>query len=235
MDWKNHYNQHATSLKETEFLKQVQKTVSGQPITPAQLEAQILSIRMALDINHDDLVLDLCCGNGIITSEISKFCSTVMGIDFSEPLINIAQKYNKSKNVSYFCTYALDQNIKRLVSRPFTKIYMYEALQYFEETDLQRLLELILETSCSNPIIFIGGIPDKDKLWDFYDTDERREEYKRRKSQGREAIGTWWNRTYIEDVSLLNGFQCEFLSQNPILHSVRYRFDVRLTKLSSSL
>jgi len=231
MDWKKHYSQNAVLFKETEFLKQVQKTVSGQPITPAQLEAQILDIRKALDIRNDDFILDMCCGNGIITAEISKSCNAVIGIDFTEPLIKIAEKYNKPENVTYFCMSVLDQNIKRLVNKPFTKIYMYDALQHFKEDDLQKILELVLEISGSKPVILMGGIPDIDKLWDFYDTDERREEYRKRKSQNQEAIGTWWNRNYIKEVSSQNGFECEFLSQNPILHSAHYRFDIRLSKM----
>jgi SAM-dependent methyltransferase len=233
MDWKKHFNQHSILFEETEFLKQVQKTVSGQPITPAQFEAQIVDIRKALDISHGDFVLDLCCGNGVITAEISKACSGVVGIDFSEPLINIAEKYNKPDNVSYFCMSVLDRNIKKLVNKPLTKTYMYEALQHFDEGDLQRILQLVLQVSSSNPVIFIGGIPDIDKLWEFYNTEERREEYRRRKSQNQEAIGTWWNRNYIADVCLQNSLECEFLSQNQILHSARYRFDVRLTKLGN--
>lgn len=235
MDWKKHFNQHSILFEETEFLKQVQKTVSGQPITPAQFEAQIVDIRKALDIGSDDLVLDLCCGNGVITAEISKACSYIVGIDFSEPLINIAGKYNNPDNVSYFCMSILDNNVTKLVNKPFTKIFMYEALQHFDESDLKRILELILQIPSSNPVILIGGIPDIDKLWEFYDTEERREEYRRRKRQNQEAIGTWWNRNYIKEVCLQNGFECEFLSQNQILHSARYRFDVRLNKLGNEL
>jgi 2-polyprenyl-3-methyl-5-hydroxy-6-metoxy-1,4-benzoquinol methylase len=230
MDWKEHYNKYPLQFEETEFLKQVQKTVCGQPITPSQLDAQISNIRKALDISDSDVALDLCCGNGIITAELSKACSAVMGIDFSEPLINIARKYNKPENVTYFCMSALDQDIKKIFTKPFTKIYMYEGLQHFKENELQKLLALITEISNSNPVIFIGGIPDIDKLWVFYDTEERREEYRRRKSQNREAIGTWWNRKYIMDVCLQNGFACDFVSQSPILHSAHYRFDIRLTK-----
>jgi 2-polyprenyl-3-methyl-5-hydroxy-6-metoxy-1,4-benzoquinol methylase len=233
MDWKKHFDQHATLFKETEFLIQVQKTVSGQPVTQTKFNALISDVRKALDISTDDFILDMCCGNGIITAQISKTCSAIIGIDFSETLIKIAEKYNKPENVSYFCMSVLDQNVKRLVNKPFTKIYMYEALQHFEKDDLQRILELILEISSSNAVIFIGSIPDKDKLWEFYDTDERREEYRRRKSQNQEAIGTWWNRKYVEDVCLQNGLECEFLSQNKILHSARYRFDVRMTRLSN--
>ena len=231
MDWKKHFNQQAALFEETEFLKQVQKTVSGQPITPAQFDALVSDIRNSLDIRSDDFIFDMCCANGVITAKIAKACRAVIGIDFSEPLINIAGKYNKPANVTYFCMSVLDQNVKKLTNNPFSKVYMNESLQHFKEDDLPEILELIIAVSSPTPVILISGIPDIDKLWDFYDTDERREEYKRRKSQNQEAIGTWWSRDYIADVCLQNGLKCEFLSQNPILHSAHYRFDVRLTKL----
>jgi cyclopropane fatty-acyl-phospholipid synthase-like methyltransferase len=233
MDWKKHFNHNPNLFKETEFLKQVEKTVSGQPITSVQCDALISDIHKALDLSKDDFILDLCCGNGIITSEISRHCNGIIGIDFSKPLIKIAEKHNKPDNVSYYCMSILDKNVNNIIHKRFTKIYMYEALQHFEEHDLQRILELVLEISSSNPLFFIGSIPDADKLWDFYNTEERRADYRRRKSQGEEAIGTWWSRDYIADVCLQNGLECEFLSQNQILHSAHYRFDVRLTKLGN--
>jgi len=230
MDWKKHYTQQPTLFEETEFLKQVGKTVSGQPITSAQLEAQISDIHKALNLSKDDFVLDMCCGNGVITTEISRMCQSVIGIDFSEPLIKIAEKYNNPENVTYFCMSVLDQSVKRLANEPFTKIYMYEALQHFSEDVFPKILELITEISTSNSVIFLGGIPDMDRLWDFYDTEERREDYRIRKGKNQEAIGTWWKQKDIADVCFQNGFECEVLSQNQLLHSAHYRFDIRLTR-----
>src|ERR1051325_9166966 len=188
MDWHEHYTQQPALFEETEFLKQVGKTISGQPITRAQLDAQISDICKALDIHSKDFLLDMCCGNGVITTEISRLCDSIVGIDFSEPLIRIAQKYNNPNNVTYVCISALDDGVKQIADKPFTKIYMYEALQHFHEDDLPRLLNSIKEISSQDALIFIGGIPDLDRLWDFYDTEERREDYRRRKSENREAI-----------------------------------------------
>jgi cyclopropane fatty-acyl-phospholipid synthase-like methyltransferase len=230
MDWKKHYTEQPTLYAETDFLKQVGKTVSGQPITLAQLAAQVSDIQKALNVCSNDHILDLCCGNGVITARISKVCDSIVGVDFSEPLIRIAEKYNNPGNVTYVCMSALDPKIRRLVGKPFTKVYMYEALQHFDEADLPGLLALVIDVSASDAVIFLGGIPDKDRIWEFYDTEERREEYRRRKSENREAIGTWWSQKKIADVCDQNGLDCETVPQSPLLHSAHYRFDVRLAK-----
>jgi SAM-dependent methyltransferase len=233
MDWKTHFTQNPTLFEETEFFKQVEKTLSGQPISPAQFEAQISDLRKALEISKDDRVLDMCCGNGIVTAEISKDCYSIIGIDFSEPLIKLAKKYKNPANTAYYCLSVLDQNVDTLLDKSFSKIYMSDSLQYFNEEDLSKILQLILKISSSNPIIFFGGVPDIDKIWNFYDTEERREDYRRRKSMGNEAIGTWWKKNSIKNICLQNGFESEFLSQNKLVYSAHYRFDVRLHKFKN--
>jgi SAM-dependent methyltransferase len=230
MDWKKYWNETPNKFGETEFLRQLGKTVSGIPITPEQFSAQLADIRKALNINTNDLILDMCCGNGIITAQLSKVCLFIVGVDFSEPLISIAKKYNMPTNVQYYCMSALDPDIKFITDKPFTKVYMYEALQHFEENDLVRLLMLIKEISVPDVVIFLGGIPDIDRIWDFYDTEERRLDYERRKKENREAIGTWWKQSIIHEASKQCGFESNVLIQNPLLHSAHYRFDVLLTK-----
>lgn len=229
MDWKDYFTQRPTLFNETEFLKQVHKTVSGQPITAAQFNAQISDIKNALEINNNDFVLDMCCGNGIITIEISKECHSIVGVDFSEPLINIAKKYNNPDNTSYYCMSVLDIELTEIIKEPFTKIYMYEALQHFSKDDFQKIMKLIREISTPDALTFFGGIPDEDKIWDFYDTPERRQEYELRKSNNQDPIGTWWKKEDFMNTCLQNRFECEVLNQNPELHSAHYRFDALIS------
>ncbi len=233
MEWKKFWAQYPTKFDETDFLKQVEKTVSGQPISSAQFGAIILDIFAELEVDENDRILDMCCGNGVITAEIAKKCNSILGVDYSEPLIKIAKKYNQLKNVTYYHGSVLDQNLKDFFERPFTKIYMYEALQHFVEDDLSKLVTIIKQISTTDAIILLGSVPDKDKIWDFYNTEERREDYKIRKSNNEEAIGTWWDRKFIEDVCRQQGYDAVFFAQNKLLHSAHYRFDVRLTKIKS--
>ena len=101
MDWKSYWNQFPNQFAKEEFLKQVGKTVQGHPISEAQVSTLISDFAQKLELVSDDLVLDLCCGNGLITSIIASKCKDILGVDFSAPLIEIAQEYHQGVNASY--------------------------------------------------------------------------------------------------------------------------------------
>lgn len=230
MDWKKHFAEVATTYEETDFLRQVEKTVAGQPISPAELQTQVESVAQGLGLSPEDTVLDLCCGNGIMTTRIATACSRVVGIDFAEPLVRIALKYHNPANVSYYCMGVLDPAVRTLPELPFTKVYMYDSLQHFSEDEWPALLDQLLATTAPGSVAFFGGVPDIDRIWEFYNTEERRQDYYRRKREGREAIGTWWNRLTVERAALEKGFECDILPQPPSVNTAHYRFNVRLTR-----
>lgn len=75
-----------------------------------------------LKINQNGVVLDLCCGNGLLTNIIVKHCQKIHGVDFSKNLIDTAVTNNKSKNIHYHLKNALD--IDELFSENvFDKVY----------------------------------------------------------------------------------------------------------------
>jgi cyclopropane fatty-acyl-phospholipid synthase-like methyltransferase len=231
VDWKDFWNRFPTQFTKDEFLKQVAKTVQGKPITSVQFDRIVLDVIQKLEMNVDDDVLDLCCGNGLITSAIAEKCNSIVGVDFSRPLIEIAQEYHSLVNTKYFNLSVLDIKFENLhIPRPFTKIYMYEGLQYFHEDKLPDLIQTLLAISNENVIMLFGGVPDKSKIWDFYDTPERQREYERRKAQGTEAIGSWWEKSIIRQVCRRYELQCEFLPQHEFSHTAHYRFDIRIKK-----
>ncbi len=231
MDWKKHFAERPLLYEETDFFRQVEKTVS-RPTDIGRVNSKHKSRTFATlwQITDQDLVLDMCCGNGIITAQIAQGCRHVTGVDYSEPLIRIAKRYNNPGNISYYCMSVLDPEAQDFPEAPFTKIYMSESLQHFSEDDLPQMLQLIMKVSNASTVVFFSGIPDIERLWHFYDTEERREEYRRRKNESREAIGTWWNRKSISDACRENGFDCEIRSQNELIHTAHYRFDIRLVR-----
>lgn len=230
MDWKEYFETHPGRFGEREFMKQVGKTVHGEPITEEQKQAQIKSIRAALDLGPDDRVLDLCCGNGVLTREVAAGCVSVAGVDFSAALISIADKYNRPDNVEYHCMSATDPAVAALSGAPFDKVYMYEAFQHFDEDQARLVLQRMAEASTGEGLAFIAGIPDKERIWNFYNTPERRAEYHERVVKGTEAIGQWWEPGALAEVCASLGYSMEVRQQNPVLHSARYRFDAVLRK-----
>ncbi len=55
-----------------------------------------------LNPRKNDVILEIGCGTGRFTTEIAKKCKKIIGIDFSEKMVELARKKSKKlKNVQY--------------------------------------------------------------------------------------------------------------------------------------
>lgn len=228
MDWHAHWNTMPGSVAEDDLLRQVGKTVGGQPVPEAAVEAMVSDIRSALRLAADDSLLDLCCGNGLLTARCAEWCLEATGVDFSAPLIRVAQERCSRPNVTYVLA-DVSALPARVVDRPYSKILMYEAIQHLAADEVERLLRALRGSASRDAMVLIGSIPNRDRLWSFYDTDDRRREYARRVSEGTEAIGRWWTQSEIAALGARCGYTVALLPQHPDLHTAHYRFDGLLT------
>ena len=229
--WEDYWDSFPRKSGRDEFLRQVGKTVHGQPISAEQLELLVADIIQKLNIKASDQVLDLCCGNGLVTSFVAGKCKQIVGVDYSSFLLEIARENFSVPNVRYYCMSALDITPEKLhISAPFTKIYMYEALQSFTEEQLAPLIERLLALSNETPVILLASIPHQRKLGKFYNTPELQQTYRKNRRTGALGLGTWWKQSVIRQTCSLYNLRCEFLPQPEKLHTAHYRFDVRITR-----
>ena len=68
--------------------KNIGRTKSGSPITGEVWKQSIQYIKSQIGLKITDDILEVCCGNGMVIGELSKYCNSAKGIDFSEKLIN---------------------------------------------------------------------------------------------------------------------------------------------------
>jgi len=223
-NWKNHWNTFPEHLDETCFLEQVGKAVNKKPISNEQFKEILSSIKSSLSIIPDDDILDLCCGNGIITKAVAGCCRSIVGMDYSQSLVDIAVKYNSLENIRYVQG-DVGKISEHMKDKRFSRIYMYEALQYFKSKQLQKLLTDLKPLMSGRFALFIGSVPDKSRKWDFYNTINRKLSYIWRSIKNEEAIGTWWDKDFIADVCNKNGLKVNFIEQDKKLHTAHYRFD----------
>ena len=210
------------------LLKQVGKTINGQEISENQIRIIVDAIAKALSLNSKDSIIDLCCGNGLITKELELLANEIVGIDFTDGLILAAKKYKSSPNIKDINSDVLGFDLSHLSG--IKKILMYEALQHFSPSQLGTLLGK-LEILAPGALIFIGSIPDKDKLRAYYDTEEKFAFYIQRESEGAPHIGKWWSMAEIDQIASAYGFKALFLPQESTLYTAYYRFDVLLEKM----
>lgn len=228
-EWKDFWHFYPGKFSDRDFLRQVGKTHKGKPIDETQFNLLVSHLYKNLDPAEDDRILDVCCGNGLLTSIISNTCKHVVGIDFSSALISIARKHNRTNNISYHRCDALAVNEEILhENQPFSKVYMYEALQHFQEDQLPDLLSAIMKISVNPLRFYLASILDKERIDNFYNTAELREQYNREKDE-KLLLGTWWEKEHIKQVCLEHGLTCAFIAQPEDLYTAHYRFDVLIT------
>jgi 2-polyprenyl-3-methyl-5-hydroxy-6-metoxy-1,4-benzoquinol methylase len=205
----------------------VGKTVNGREVSEAQVDLIVENIADILRLSEKDALIDLCCGNGLITRQLALIVESVVGVDFTLGLITAARRYSSAPNIEY-----IDSDVLRLSPKYFSgfkKIVMYEALQHFS---MEQSVELVDGLSSLEPgsLVFLGSIPNKERLNAYYDTDEKYAYYVECESEGKPHIGRWWLMEEIARLVSTRGFKATYLSQEPRLYTAYYRFDVLLEK-----
>jgi len=227
-NWNKFWATYPLKFGSKDYFKQVGKTVNGQPISDYQFKLIISDICNGLDLEKTDVVLDLCCGNGIITKEIAGKCKEVVGVDFSQPLLEVAKREHSLGNIKYVFGSVLD--LDKILFEPshFNEVIMYEGLQNFKKKDLLGILRNIQKLTGNESVIFIGSIPDKKRIWKFYNTPKRRLLFLCRKLLGGDAIGSWWDKDFIKKTCKKLDLCCEFREQSKGIHTAHYRFDIKI-------
>lgn len=232
VNWKKHWSTYPATVGKTDYFGQVGKTVDGESISSLQFQCIVDSIASQLDLQQEDVLLDLCCGNGLITSSLATECRKVIGVDYSKPLLSVAKRDHQFDNIRYVHASILDLDSETLLAEEtFTKVLMYEALQHFSRQDLRKILTISLSLSTADVSILIGSVPDRTRKRNFYNTPKRQIVAAWRQLTARNAIGSWWTHGEIFRVSEQMKFHCQFLAQNETLHTAHYRFDVLLRRL----
>ncbi|SDI23377.1 Methyltransferase domain-containing protein [Variovorax sp. OV700] len=226
--WKNYYEANADKFADS-LMKQVDRTINGAEEEQSEIDLTVESLRQVLNLDSTDQVADLCCGNGLLTRAVACGVATMIGVDFSEKLIACANRFNAASNVRYVVG-----DVSKLDGSFFssvTKVFMESSVQHLESDELSRLLRTLGSTP-NIEAVFIGGVPDADRLSVYYDDDRKMAFYRQREAEGRPHIGTWWSQPQLQKVVEDSGLRVRFLPQDARLTSAYYRYDCLIERPS---
>jgi len=226
--WKNYYDINAVKFAHS-LMKQVDRTINGVEEEQSEIDLTVAGLRQVLNLNEVDQVADLCCGNGLLTSAIARCVAGIVGIDFSEKLIDCARRFNTKGNVQYVVGNV--STLDRAFFSGVNKVFMESSVQHLESDELSRLLHT-LGGSPNVEAIFIGGVPDADRLGAYYDDNRKMAFYRQREAEGRPHIGTWWSQSQLQRVVEDSGLRVRFLPQDARLTSAYYRYDCLIERPS---
>lgn len=225
--WVDFWNKYTKNYNEQDEQSQVLRTLNKKPISDDIWEFTLTTIDNAIEPDKDDSVLELCCGNGLISRHLSSKVKKIISIDVSKELINTISQ-NEYPNIE-----AITSDIRSLSyeNNFFDKVVIYAGIQYLTYSETIKLLEQIYAWLKPNGICFIGDIPDKNKLWNFYNTLEREAVYFNNTKKEIDVVGTWFEKDFFEKLGRFIGYSDtqEIVQDEKLIYS-SFRYDFKLTK-----
>lgn len=206
---------------------QVLRTLNKKPIDNQLWQRTLGLIIDKLSLKSSYCVVDLCCGNGLISTKLAPLCKSVISVDVSSHLLSQID-LEKNKNITI-----INKNILELElpSNSFEIVLLYAGLQYFDNQEVIEIFRKAFEWLKPGGIFYVGDIPDHNKLWSFFSNEEREFAYFDSLKKGEPIVGNWFEVGFLEKLGRYTGFSSsEFIEQSVDMIYSFFRFDMRFKK-----
>ena len=224
MGWVD-YDTHARSQPREDLWGQVRRTVQGQPLPSEQIDMIVEAIVRQLDLRPDDVLLDLACGNGALSSRLQPFCTASLGVDVSGYLVDVAQERFAGRCHGFTVGDAATFCETVPVAGRFTKALCYGSLSYLPDAEVGRMLRALHARLPWLERVLLGNLPDLARVdlfrWPGVCLPLR---------EPRSDLGVW--RTVAEVANLAAPeWRVTASVMPPAFHAAHYRFDALLERL----
>jgi hypothetical protein len=231
--WRNYLrNKHGKSevISEEDLYLQVARTVNRKPIDRVSFERIVDNIRLTLDLQPHDTLVDLCCGNGLFTYEMKDKVSRIIAVDFADEIIETARKLKPAYNIDY-CLSEVQSFLSAFKTRfPDVipeKYLMNDSIAYFSLEEIRQMLIEMKNISIHGFIASFRGAPNDALKWNYYTTDEWKAKYFKSLESGdqtHDGLGRWWHMDEIHTVCNDLSLTCVITNQPEYLSN--YRTDI---------
>jgi len=199
--WKNFWEQYAgaEAANEDELYRKVGKIANSAPVSRDVVQKLVDDVADKLELTDSDTLLEMCCGNGLITHPLSEKVKKIYAFDFTESLIASALQHRASTNIEYVTGNA-KEDFTRIFAEPLPvvkKFLIHDSTAYFLPEDIEKMIEKI-KTVSEDFMFYLTHIPNNANKWLFYNTPERKEKYEASLQSGDiflGGIGRWWDKS----------------------------------------
>src|ERR1700739_4112399 len=135
--WKKYWD---TAAEDEDLHKQVKRTKGGQAVDEKSFSILLEEIDKNMQLHGNDVLLDLCCGNGLITRHLAQKCAVIIGVDFSDKLINQMKSQDELGNMI-----GIESDVTKIQfgENTFDKVLMYAGAQYVSSREIINLFQSV--------------------------------------------------------------------------------------------
>jgi len=213
------YTERAKQYNRNEFWKQVRRTINGEEVSEDQIQQIVKQINNCLNIQFDDCLVDIGCGNGALTNLVAPKECVVYGIDPSNYLIEIAKEFFQKEKHTYEVGFANDDYTYTKFSIS-NKCLLYGVSSYLEDTMISDVLNNFF--SNSNKVMFIGAVRDLEHRNKFFQS----KNLKIPPNKSETTMGLWRSKAFFIQLSEKYKLNVEFLKMPNSFYASEYYFDV---------
>jgi cyclopropane fatty-acyl-phospholipid synthase-like methyltransferase len=127
-------------------------------------ETLVATLIGQLELQPDDVLLDLGCGNGALTNMMFDRCAGGLGIDGTEAFIKTAKSRFETNTRRFIHQDMLSGLVEAVAPERLTKALCNGAFQYLWPEDATAVLAQLSERFENIDRIVLGSLPDRDKL-----------------------------------------------------------------------
>lgn len=223
---KSDYKEYPKTLAEDDLWGQVRRTVHGKPVPEEQIEMIVTAIRQGLALQRDDVLLDLACGNGALSSYLFDDVAQLLGVDFSDYLISVAQKRFAQPGRSAFIVQdAASYVLGEPEPQRFTKALCYGSFSFFSADDAQAVLAGLHRRFPRLQRVMLGNLPDRDRAHRFYPAGK---DYAAELDDPAAQIGIWRSVRQMQALCMQTGWRLEITRMPGAFYAGAYRYDALL-------
>ena len=236
--WNNFFASYGPAIakNEDDLFLQAGHTVNKRPISIEDFHRTVIRLQNSLALAPSDLLLDLCCGNGLFTAEMAAYAKSVIGVDFVAGSIATGKHWKPRINITYVVGDATAPISDLAGTAMPNKILMHHSLAYFKPEQLESILANILRHLGGRTFSFLcSNIPNSSLKSYFYNTPQRFETHVRNERfapDTNDGLGRWWDRHEIEQICSQLGLSVTISDQLGDL--ANYRMDALISTVKGS-
>lgn len=222
---KSDFKEYPKRLAPDDFWGQVKRTINGKPVSQDQIDLIVASIHDALAMDRSQFLLDLACGNGALSSYFFDDCRNFLGVDFSEPLIEVAKRNFERPGRSFQLADIVAYVSEETAPEQFTRVLCYGSFAYLSEAAAQHLLRKLHQRFTQVDRVFIGNLPDLARHAAFF-TDGLNHTTELQDPESR--IGIWRTEEAFCALGEACGWEVEIRHMPSTFYAAHYRYDALL-------